>query len=252
VLYRDVVELDRLVYWLARGQGQLQYLVGCGFSALGTTYQELGFATLDGYAKERCSVTGRWAERAGAAARRLQSLPLIRDAFISGKVSWSMVEVFARRAEPETEAELLSWASDETVRAVKAAFKARDEEAKLARLEAKVDAEDERAAASGHRSLEELAEQPMTSLSVTMGKRELLLLESTRMLAQLMNGSESTEQWVDGLLAEAQETMQRKLGRERAHLFEVASLSMVCRACFSGDHGCGCGGRLSLEYARQL
>jgi hypothetical protein len=219
---------------------------------LGLKYQELGFSTLDGYAKERCSVSGRWAERSGAAAQRLQDLPLIMDAFIHGKMSLCKVEVLARRAEPETEAELLAWASDKTVRAITAAFKALDEEAKLARLEAKVDAEDVATAKTGSRTLEELADQPMTSLSLRMTKRELLMLESTRMLAQIMNGSESAEQWIDGLLAEAQETMQRKLGRERAHLFEVASLSMVCRACFSGDHGCGCGGRLSLEYARQL
>jgi hypothetical protein len=62
-----------------------------------------------------------------------------------------------------------------------------------------------------------------------MTKRELLMLESTRVLGQIMNGSESAEQWIDGLLAEAQETMQRKLGRERAHLFEVDSIAQANR-----------------------
>jgi hypothetical protein len=174
-------------------------------------------------------VTGRWAERAAALARRLGNLPLIKDAFIGGKVSWSMVDVLARRATPESERELLEWASGQTVRAVIAAFKAQDAALAEARLEAKVDAEDAVTAETGRRSTAELVAQPPTTLTLTMDRREFLLLEATRLLAQTMNGSESTEQWMDGLLAEGQETMQRALGRERAHLFEIDAVAQASR-----------------------
>lgn len=77
---------------------------------------ELGFSSLAAYALERCERGARWVEVACCLARRLEALPLLRRAVATGRISWSMAELLARRAQPQDEAHWLELADCHTLR----------------------------------------------------------------------------------------------------------------------------------------
>ncbi|MBX3251075.1 MAG: hypothetical protein KF901_28110, partial [Myxococcales bacterium] len=57
----DLEGADEELFRLSRGLGRLRLQVGLALAALGRQHRELGFRTLDAYAKERVSRSGRWA-----------------------------------------------------------------------------------------------------------------------------------------------------------------------------------------------
>jgi Domain of unknown function (DUF222)/HNH endonuclease len=92
----------------------------------------VGCTTAEGLAW-RCGLTPRTAREHLRVARRLAELPLIRDAFSRGELSFAKVRALTRIAEPESEAELLDLALQLTAaqleRAVRAYRRVTTEEA---------------------------------------------------------------------------------------------------------------------------
>ena len=121
----ELAHLDTELHRLARGAGRLRLRIGQALDRLGSGIQELGFSTLGAYALERCNRGARWAAETRTLARRLQSLPRLTEALESGAIGWSMAELLARHATPQTEAALLTIARAQTVQSMRLAF-ARD------------------------------------------------------------------------------------------------------------------------------
>src|SRR5262245_41443207 len=96
--------------------------VGAALEALSSRggHYELGFSSFEAYARERCQRTGRWAADTRALSRRLESLPLMREALRSGAIGWSTAELLARHASAESELAWLEKARGVTVRELRA------------------------------------------------------------------------------------------------------------------------------------
>jgi len=83
---------------LTRGIGGLRLAIADGverLDALGGV-RALGFPSVAAYARERLGRSGRWVGDARTLARRLAVLPLLREAYLSGRLSTSKVELLAR------------------------------------------------------------------------------------------------------------------------------------------------------------
>ena len=118
---RRNARLDAELNHLPRGAGRLRLRIRQALRRLGDGYRELGFSTLGAYSLKRCGRGGRWAAESRAPARRLEGLPGLSVALESGSVGWSMAELLARHATPQTEAALLELARDKTVQAMRLA-----------------------------------------------------------------------------------------------------------------------------------
>jgi hypothetical protein len=124
----EVAQLDQELYRLARGAGRLRLRIGQALHRLGDGVHELGFSTLGAYALERCCRGGRWAAESRTLARRLQSLPQLEKALEAGSIGWSMAELLARHATPQTEAALLQVARGKSVQTMRIALSPRSPE----------------------------------------------------------------------------------------------------------------------------
>src|SRR5690349_22449546 len=80
-LARRACEAGRLRFEMGRGLDLLERLGGD---------HALGFSSIEAYALERCERSARWAPKARGLARRLEQLPSLAAALISGSISWSM------------------------------------------------------------------------------------------------------------------------------------------------------------------
>jgi len=121
VVRDGIEEVDARLVSLARGEAALRLRLGQVLEVLGRgAVFELGFSSLGAYAVERCERSVRWAETARCLARRVEVLPLLREAIAVGSISWSMAEVLARVATPADEAQWLEIAASRTVRQVRA------------------------------------------------------------------------------------------------------------------------------------
>jgi len=172
---REITQLDAELYRLARGAGRLRLRIGQALHRLGSGVHDLGFSTLGAYALERCNRGARWAAESRTLARRLESLPHLTNALESGSIGWSMAELLARHATPQTEAALLQVARGKTVQAMRIA---------LSPHEPPPD--------------EELAR----TLSLTLPLEEAWALEATRMMVEHMGGTSAGSHWLESLLAE--------------------------------------------------
>ena len=174
----EVAQLDDELYRLARGAGRLRLRIGQALHRLGEGVHELGFSTLGAYALERCCRGGRWAAESRALACRLHSLPHLAEAVETGSIGWSMAELLARHATPQTEAALLQVARGETVQAMRIA---------LSPQESPEPPDDD-----------ELA----CTLSLTLPVEEAWALEATRMMVEHMDGKCTGGRFLESLLAE--------------------------------------------------
>jgi len=172
---REITQLDAELYRLARGAGRLRLRIGQALHRLGSGVHDLGFSTLGAYALERCNRGARWAAESRTLARRLESLPHLANALESSSIGWSMAELLARHATPQTEAALLQVARGKTVQAMRIA---------LSPHEPPPD--------------EELAR----TLSLTLPLEEAWALEATRMMVEHMGGTSAGSHWLESLLAE--------------------------------------------------
>lgn len=78
---------------------------------------------MESYAREALGRSGRWGGDARVLARRLQSLPALRAALISGALTTSMVELVARVATPDDDSAWVARAKAMTVRQMRAHLK---------------------------------------------------------------------------------------------------------------------------------
>jgi len=190
---------------LARGAGALRLAIGEGLVVLRRRALdlELGFSSLGAYALERLGQRPRWADDTRRVAERLATLPDLRAAVRSGELGWSMAELLARYATPETEAELLAEARELTFRAL------RERLARPAGGDGQGGAADgaaETAPESGVPDDDE--EPPLRSLTFTVERDVAWAFEATRTLVAAISGTHSTHDFVEALLAEGLVTLQ--------------------------------------------
>ncbi len=175
----ETAQLDAELHRLSRGAGRLRLRIGQALHRLADGIHELGFSTLGAYALERCNRGGRWAAESRTLARRLQSLPHLTNALEAGSIGWSMAELLARHATPQTEAALLQVARGKTVQAMRIALSP----------QGSPDPPDD----------DDLAR----TLSLTLPVEEAWALEATRMMVEHMDGKHTGGHFLESLLAEA-------------------------------------------------
>jgi len=195
----EIAKLDAELYRLSRGAGRLRLRIGQALHRLADGIHELGFSTLGAYALERCNRGGRWAAESRTLARRLQSLPHLENALESGSIGWSMAELLARHATPQTEAALLQVARGKSVQAMRIA---------LSPQEPPEPPDDD-----------ELAR----TLSLTVPVEEAWALEATRMMVEHMDGKCTGGHFLESLLAEATISLLELTGPAQAEEADVSA-----------------------------
>lgn len=173
---------------LARGDGRARLGLGELLEQLASRagHHELGFSSLDAYARERCGRSGRWALESRTLARRLANLPLLRAALGSGALGWCMTELVARHATPHTEAELLDLALRSTVREMRNALNG--------------------AVSQMSASTADEADARCT-LTLTLSQQDAWLFEWTRRFAEHLGAKPDAEGTLGALLAESFTTL---------------------------------------------
>ena len=184
----EIAQLDTELHRLARGAGRLRLRIGQALHRLADGIHELGFSTLGAYALERCNRGGRWAAETRTLARRLHSLPQLTTALESGSIGWSMAELLARHATPQTEAALLQVARGKTVQAMRIALSPQESQESQASPGSPEPPDDD-----------DLAR----TLSLTLPVEEAWALEATRMMVEHMDGNCTGGHFLQALLAEA-------------------------------------------------
>ncbi|MBW2524703.1 MAG: HNH endonuclease [Deltaproteobacteria bacterium] len=187
-------QIDRSLVALSQGTAALRLGVGEALVELSCHGGplELGFASLEAYAKERCEQSGRWARDSRALAKRLRERPAIRAALVSGELSWSMAELLARHGQPADEAQLLDEARGKTVRKMREHFRQQAEE------------ESREAKSSADHVVDE--PEPLVTLTVTMTAEEAWAFECTKMLVQALGAARDSDV-IDSMLAEGMTTL---------------------------------------------
>ena len=177
----EALRMDAALVRVARSETVVRLAIGEAFVALGTGYRELGFSSLEAYARERVVRSPGWVRVTRRVADRLCRLPRIRERLVKGPMRWSMAELLARHATAEDEEELLEASAGMTVRQVRAALRDRGEEAEPA--------------------------ERMGTLELSMTFEEACALTATRPMAELVNGSKAPGEWMASMLGEAQDSL---------------------------------------------
>jgi len=185
-----LVEMDRRLVALSRSAGALRLAIGDALRLLRETgeYLELGFSSVGAYGFERIGRKPRWVDESARVAARLVGLPGLRATLERGELGWSMVELLARDATPETEAQLIAEARGKTVRAMRERLAGRsdDGEAEPAALE---------------------AGDEQRTLQVSVDSVTAWAFEATRSLLRTRFGVLGDDAMVEALLAEAMSTL---------------------------------------------
>jgi len=179
--YELALAIDRRLAALGRGLGAMRLWLGEGLARLEACggVKALGFPTVGSYAQEALAMTGRQAVDARALARRLAGLPVVRAALVDGRLAWSKVELLARVATAEDEAEWVERAEGLTVRQLRALVKPDDLAA--------VDEDDVR--------------EPHTTLMMTVDRLDAMAFEGARMMVKAL-GAPGVDGAVEAILAE--------------------------------------------------
>ncbi|NOY91818.1 MAG: HNH endonuclease [Deltaproteobacteria bacterium] len=193
--------LDRRLAALGRRQVAMRLRVGELLSALDGRYHDLGFSTFGGYVRERLSRSAGWARDSRVVARRALERPVLREAFVSGRVSWSMLELLLRHTDAEHEeasadGELLESVDGLSVRELRQVLRAR--------------AQDE-----GREGLDETHDEEVTRpkvLHLTMPREDALALAEAEALVRHLDGTGPAgtgldDIWLEPLLAEGMSTL---------------------------------------------
>jgi hypothetical protein len=192
-LLRDRLQLlDAELVAHAHSCGRLRLEMARGLEALALRngHHEMGFSSVEAYALERMERSASWVQKSRRLARRLETLPELRAAHISGRVTWSMAAVLARVATPDDEASWLARADRLTVREVTALMEASRPESG-----AHVSALDSLDAAEPHRTL-----------TITVPREDAWLFEGARLLAKHV-GESTVAAACEAMLAEAAVTL---------------------------------------------
>jgi hypothetical protein len=129
---------------VARGGGALRLALGEALDAMVQSqgHCALGFSSIEAYARERCGLGAGVVRKLLAMVRHLARLPRLRAALVEGTLGFSMVELLARHAAPESEAFFVGLARHATVAQMRKALRL-DEPTRVdrARVHRTVDAE---------------------------------------------------------------------------------------------------------------
>ncbi len=172
--------------------GRLRFEMGRGLNLLERSggHHALGFSSIEAYALERCERSASWTQKARSLARRLEALPLLADALISGSLSWSMAAVLATVASLDDADFWLGEASRRTVREMKALVLER------------------RGAAGEADALE--AEAELRTLTLTVPREDAWCFEQAKLLGRHL-GERTNADFVLGLVAESTSTLCSEL-----------------------------------------
>ena len=120
--YSEALRLDAELVRVARGTSALRLAIGEALDALASSggHYELGFSSLEAYARERCERTGRRAADTRSLSHKLKSLPQTREALRTGAIGWSTAELLARHVTAESELAWLEKTRETTVRELRA------------------------------------------------------------------------------------------------------------------------------------
>jgi len=183
-----LVDIDQRLVALSRSAGALRLAVGDALRLLRETggYLELGFSSVGAYGFERIGRKPRWVDESARVSERLTGLPGLRGALKRGELGWSMVELLAREATPETETQLIAEARGMTVRAMRErlAGRAGDDEVGTT-----------------------TPEDEQRTLQVSVDSVTAWAFEATRSLLRTRFGVTSDDAMVEALLAEAMSTL---------------------------------------------
>ena len=110
--------LDRCLRDLAREEARSRLRLGRLLAEFGRrgAMTKLGFVRMSNYSRERLGISGSDAEVTARVARRLEELPVLREAFLAGALSWTKVRILSAVAREDTEARWLELAATRTVR----------------------------------------------------------------------------------------------------------------------------------------
>ncbi|TNF32980.1 MAG: DUF222 domain-containing protein [Deltaproteobacteria bacterium] len=191
---------DRDLVALSRGAGAVRLALGDGLAAMrdGARYKPLGFSSLGAYAYERLGRGKRWADDTARLATKLAALPAVRAGLASGALSWSVADLLARHATPDTEADLVAQARTSTYRAMLEA---------LARCAAAGDETASTPDGAAPPAADEDEDDERRHLAITVDQLDAWALERTRGLVRAMTGSGCDDALVEALLAEAVTTL---------------------------------------------
>jgi len=186
-----LVDIDRRLVALARSAGALRLALGDALRLLRETggYLELGFSSIGAYGFERIGQKPRWNDESARVAARLDELPGLRAALEHGALGWSMVELLAREATPETEEQLIAEAGGMTVRAMRERLAERSDDG-----------------ADTESAVPEPGDEQRT-LQVSVDSVTAWAFEATRSLLRTRFGVVGDDAMVEALLAEAMSTL---------------------------------------------
>jgi hypothetical protein len=183
-----LVALDEELALRASDAGRLRFEIGWGLDLLERSggAHELGFSSIEAYALERCERSASWTQKARGLARRLERLPALAEALVSGSLSWSMAAVLAAVAQPDDAHIWLAEAARRTVREMKALVLER------------------RGAVDEGEPLE--VEEPMRTLTLTVPREDAWCFEHAKLLGRHL-GAGTNAEVMFGLVAESTSTL---------------------------------------------
>jgi len=183
-----LVDIDRRLVALSRSAGALRLAVGDALRRLRETggYLELGFSSVGAYGFERIGRRRRWVDESARVAARLVELPGLRAALERGELGWSMVELLAREATADTEAQLIAEARGMTVRAMRERLAGRSGDDQGGTM---------------------TPEDEQRTLQVSVDSVTAWAFEATRSLLRTRFGVVGDDAMVEALLAEATSTL---------------------------------------------
>ncbi len=190
VPFEEILRVDGELYRLVRTGSAVRLQMAEALEALASSggHGELGFVSVEAYARERCDRSGRWAADLRSMARRLAGLPRVRLALARGEIGWSMAEVLARAVTPGEEEAQLAQARRSTVRQMRERLSS-----------AGVDEQRDCGAVNAWRTL-----------TLTMSPEESWFLEATWKLMERVSGKASRDEMMSCLLAEAWTEMSER------------------------------------------
>ena len=196
--FESIEALDGQLARVARSAGALRLGMGEGLERLARMggHHELGFASVEGYALERCERSTRWVQASRALARRLAELPVIRGALAGGRISFCMAQVIAPVASAADENIWLAEAESRTVRQMRALVRGRAEASASEGVVA-VGSEEERG-----------------TLTVTVDCEEGWLFECARTIVRHVGGA-TLEDALEALVGEGTTALLAELPRDR-------------------------------------
>jgi len=190
--------LDAELCRIAMSVGVLRLAMAEGLEALARCggHHELGFASVEGYALERCERSARWVQGSRSLARKLAELPAIRRALVRGEIGFCMAQVIARVARADDEEQWVEEARRRTVREMRALI--RD--------------------GTGPGPVFAAADEPRVTLSVTVDREDGWLFEHARLLGK--HAGTPASDILDALLAEGTTSVLAEVDRSLVEPFD--------------------------------